>query len=62
MHRRLQSKSQTTQKSETTNVEPFAAANLLCMNATWNRDNEVSDFPRVVTDFGGHAIFKLGNP
>ena len=32
------------------------------MNATWNRDNEVSDFPRVVTDFGGHAIFKLGNP
>ena len=56
MHVRLQSKSQTTEKSETINVVTFAAANLLCTNQTWGRANEVSAFPREVTDNWGHAI------
>ena len=56
MHVRRQSKSQTTEKSETINVVTFAAANLLCTNQTWGRANEVSAFPRDVTDNWGHAI------
>ena len=62
MHVRRQSKSQTTEKSGTINVVTFAAANLLCTNQTWGRANEVSDFPREVTDNWGHAILSWAIP
>ena len=50
MHVGRQSKSQTTEKSETINVVTFAATNLLCTNQTWSRDNEVRDFENEVND------------
>ena len=62
MHVHRQSKSQTTEKSGTINVVTFAAANLLCTNQTWGRANEVSDFPREVTDNWGHAILSWAIP
>ena len=62
MHVRRQSKSQTTEKSGTINVVTFAAANLLCTNQTWGRANEVSDFPREVSDNWGHAILSWAIP
>ena len=62
MHVRRQSKSQPTEKSGTINVVTFAAANLLCTNQTWGRANEVSDFPREVSDNWGHAILSWAIP
>ena len=50
------------EKSGTINVVTFAAANLLCTNQTWGRANEVSDFPREVSDNWGHAILSWAIP